>query len=1458
MRKIHLLLLLFSSVIGVSQSISVNTTTYTVPQLVTDVLVNSPCSQVRNITWRTGSNFGSTNGIGYFTNTNPSFPLASGVILSTGNVLNAPGPNSSILSDGNTSWTGDTALETTLAASGITMNSRNATVLEFDFTTYTTFFNFQFLFASEEYGTFQCQSPDAFAFLLTDQTTGTTTNLAVVPSTTTPISVQTIRNNLYNSSCSSANPTYFGLFNGGSAAAAAATNFNGQTIALNASSTLVPNRNYHIKLVIADGTDTNYDSAIFLGGSSFQFNNDVLGPDLTIANNTALCSNNGINQNYTITSGLDPTIFNFSWTHNGSPIGGNTPNLTINQPGTYTLTYTIISTGCVVATNDIIIEYNAALSTPDPVNLYKCNSGLPNYTFDLSYNNAIVNPSTLNTVSYHDTLLDAQNNVNPLTSSLNVAVANLPKTIWVRIQNSNGCSTVKSFILDLTPPPTPTNPGTQTECESSLGSGTAAFDLSALSNGILGSLSTQYNISYHNTAADANANTNPINISNPLITGSTTIYVRVENKTDPNCYTVISFNLVVKPKPILDIVPDKYVCIEYILPALTNPGTYYSAPGGPGGTGVVYPVGTHITTNQTIYIYHATGGTPSCYSENSFKVFVIGVNDITPDNINACDQSALPAYTHPGMRYFKLPGGPSVTGNVEYFPGTTIINTLGTTTIYTYFTFTDTTCPNIESHFDITITKSPTLSNTFTNLFDCTQVSTLQTLVTDLGTANYYTYDAVTDTYTILTLPITSTTHVYAFATNGICRSTIKDFMVYIGSLGIQPVKTCAPPYTLTPAPVGEYRDAPNGGGNVIPPGNITVNTRIYTYIAGATCTYNQYFDITFYKPSLPTATNVTKCENYTLPTNPYSPAVSGIRYFTMAGGPATTGNIEKFAGEVITTTTTLYIYKESSEVLTPVCYDEKPWIITIYPKPIIDSRGDQETCTSYTLSALIVGQYFDNPYDPNNPSAQIALPSLTVRVSDINAQDSPSTNEKIIYITAVNPSDPFCYTESSFKIKFWGQFAHKIENQKVCTSYTLPALPANNFYYNASHLAGGGTVIPAGTVYTSASVVSPIYIYTESPDRFGGVCKDESSFTITIIDAPIANTVTTQVPCDTYTGNNSTNFDGIYQFNLTQYESQVLGTQTPTNYSFKYFKTQTDALSSTATALIDENLSTTNFEYTNSTNPETIWVRIYNTANPDMCYGVTPIVLNVNPLPDPQLEKEYFLCINNNGGATSVNLNCRVPAAGHSFSWTQNGTPYGSNSPIITVNQPGTYEVTVKNLASNCENKTSTTVTTYSPQIEIIYSDAFEEPAYITVNVIGSGTGNYEYQLDNNHYQESNIFYNVSPGEHIISVRDKTGICSPAPLKAVIITYPKFFTPNGDGYNDTWNIKSLTSTNPNAPIFIFDRYGKLIKEITPSSSGWDGTYNGQPLPSTDYWFTVEFNEKGSTRIFKAHFSLKR
>mgnify|MGYP003529237266 FL=1 len=127
---------------------------------------------------------------------------------------------------------------------------------------------------------------------------------------------------------------------------------------------------------------------------------------------------------------------------------------------------------------------------------------------------------------------------------------------------------------------------------------------------------------------------------------------------------------------------------------------------------------------------------------------------------------------------------------------------------------------------------------------------------------------------------------------------------------------------------------------------------------------------------------------------------------------------------------------------------------------------------------------------------------------------------------------------------------------------------------------------------------------------------------------------------------------------------------------------------------------------------------------------------------------------------------------------------------------------------------------------------------------------------MDNGYFQSSNFFTNVSVGEHKIVVKDSEG-CGEIIGFVNTIDYPKFFTPNGDGYNDTWNISTL-GNQPNAKISIFDRYGKLIQQIRPSGAGWNGSYNGKNLPSTDYWFVVNYAESGEEKIFRAHFTLKR
>jgi gliding motility-associated-like protein len=342
-----------------SQGIVVDASTYTVPQLVQNVLFGSnlpsACSgSISNVSWSTGNtgSNGGANGIAYFTNTNPLFPMSSGVILCSGNTTNIPGPNVSLIGDGlDISWIGDNELFNYINGLNIdpTLSSYNdATIIEFDFIPFSNTMSFDFIFASEEYGEYQCEFTDAFAFFLSNITQGTAPiNLALIPNTNTPISVVTIRDDAYNSNCNSSNPSYFGIYNGGANAATSATNFDGQTIKMTASSPVTPNETYHIKMVIADRNDSLLDSSVFLEGGSFNIGNTLT---LTSAPPTA-------NQTVCVNTSIDSITYVYEGSVTGATVSGlptgvtatvlgntvtisGTPTINSNTPYVYTITTT--------------------------------------------------------------------------------------------------------------------------------------------------------------------------------------------------------------------------------------------------------------------------------------------------------------------------------------------------------------------------------------------------------------------------------------------------------------------------------------------------------------------------------------------------------------------------------------------------------------------------------------------------------------------------------------------------------------------------------------------------------------------------------------------------------------------------------------------------------------------------------------------------------------------------------------------------------------------------------------------------------------------------------------------------------------------------------------------------------------------------------------------------------------
>lgn len=133
------------------------------------------------------------------------------------------------------------------------------------------------------------------------------------------------------------------------------------------------------------------------------------------------------------------------------------------------------------------------------------------------------------------------------------------------------------------------------------------------------------------------------------------------------------------------------------------------------------------------------------------------------------------------------------------------------------------------------------------------------------------------------------------------------------------------------------------------------------------------------------------------------------------------------------------------------------------------------------------------------------------------------------------------------------------------------------------------------------------------------------------------------------------------------------------------------------------------------------------------------------------------------------------------------------------------------------------------------------------------STNGSFEFSIDGINYQTSPLFLNISQGNYNAYIRNRT-TCEYATYPFTILDYHNFFTPNGDGSNDVWKIEGLENY-PLSRIYIFDRYGKLLKQMDSNSAGWNGTFNGYPLPASDYWFRLVLNDN---QVVNGHFSLKR
>jgi gliding motility-associated-like protein len=1347
-----LLLLLFYSTICLSQGIIVDTTTLAIPQLIREELMQNACSNESNF------KFSSHLGIGKFTNTNPNFPISSGIIIRNGIAKYTEGIYTGTNESSQLNTASDSDLQTISNENGQIVAITDVSFIQFDFTPLSNNFSFDFLFASNEYGEFQCGFSDVFAFILTDLTTGVTTNLAVLPGTSTPVSVKNIRDQQYNSSCLSANANLFGRYNVTNPGASA-INMRGESKVLTASSSVIPNRTYSIKLVIGDYHDSNYDAAVFIKGGSFITTMD-LGPDRAICQGESITLQSGLTGNYT-----------YVWTRNGAVIPGESGNsLTLTSSGTYNLTATL--SGCVIKDGVVISD----LVIKSPQNLTACYNGTPNYQYDLTKNNLAalnLNPAEY-TLQYFDSLAAANSNGPAIANNqLTTYTSTGNQTIYIKaVHISNGntfCNNLLSFDLLVTNPINAVKPPDLNVCDTN--SGRVLVDLTVQETAILnGSNPSEYKISYYTSETTANSGTNRIHKPAEFITAISqspqTIWVRIEHSSSSICYTTVNFAITINSLPPVDDIPDVVACNSYTLPPITF-GNYYTAP---GGTGTKLNAGDVITKGGTYYIYSGPTATNKCTNESYFNVILIYELTFRKE---ACGKYIIPRV--PAGAFFTAAGG----GGSEIPSGTSFTTDQ---TVYYYAVINGVVCRDEAVPF---VVYPLPLVDTPGNVVTCDSY-----ILPPLTNGNYYTLSGGLGTRLNAGHNITSSRTVFVFANDGRCTNEHSFKIDIVNSQVFVPISKCGS-YTLPAVAIGGYFDSPKGQGTNIPAGTvITTSQTVYYYATTTTapnCTDNTKYEITIKPlPLVDTPANRLECQSYVLP-----PLING-NYFTKTNG----GGTPLKAGDVITKTQTIYVYSVGKE-----CTNEHSFIVEIRPLPPVDSFTDVVTCSDFKLPKLKNGKYYT--MTGGSHGAGNLIPEGTI----INSNQT-------IYIYNEWADFTDCRNETFFKINYNGIDVGTFNNVNVCDSYTLPPLKLGNYY---SLPEGKGAVIPAGTILKTSQT---IYVYAIVGNR--QTCSSQKSFSVTISATPIVVNIPDVAICQSYT---------LPPLSVGNYYSGPNGTGT--------------------LYAAGQQINASQKMYVYAAAPT-------NSA----CASQDDFDITVYPLKDLTFKNEIICVAFQTGTALrSAQLISGLNPNIYAIDWFLNGTKI-STGPNYTATQEGTYTIVstkkTPNIDNDCGyNPATIIVEKSSPAIATVtVTDSFEDTIDIIVNVI-NGFGTYEYQLDGGNFQSNNVFSDVDSGEHVITVKDIKGNCDDQILIAKVLKYPKFFTPNADGYNDTWNIPDL-AFQPDAVINIFDRYGKLLKRISPAGPGWDGNYNGDPLPSTDYWFQVFYTEDGVAQVFKAHFSMKR
>ena len=511
---------------------------------------------------------------------------------------------------------------------------------------------------------------------------------------------------------------------------------------------------------------------------------------------------------------------------------------------------------------------------------------------------------------------------------------------------------------------------------------------------------------------------------------------------------------------------------------------------------------------------------------------------------------------------------------------------------------------------------------------------------------------------------------------------------------------------------------------------------------------------------------------------------------FTISYHPSATdatNNLNALPNLYTNTLATETIYARIENVSNSNCFVITSLVLKVVQEPSVITVSDYKVCDDASNDGFAL-------FDLNTKTVEILngqpatvfevhyYLSLTDAQNNTNEVVTPITNtianQQIFYtIGAIGNAN--CKVISSLYLKVNSlPVANAITNYFQCDDASNDGIATFNLATKNTDILGSQNAALFDVFYfesladaqNNTNVVSNTYSNTSNPQTLfarihnnqNTACYAITNFQIGVYTLPFANTVSNLITCD-----DSTN-DGQELFDLTSQNNAVLGSQNPALFTVSYHNSITDA---------QAGMNPLVFNYENTVNPQTIYARVTNNAN-TLCYAISNFDLEVKNKPFLNMESIYAIC---EGSTVEVN----APTRFSTYQWST-----GESTTGIVINTPGNYFVTVTQDYGTIQCDTTQNFTVFNSNAATITSIMTQDwtTSENTITVLVSGDGDYEFSLNGIDFQDSNQFTGLPAGDYTVYVRDKKG-CGTISEEVFLLSYPKYFTPNGDGINDFWQI---------------------------------------------------------------------